>query len=122
MFEKKGNGMPHFRINMVDFKSNEDMLKDMDTLQSNMKSLFPEIRLFISMEASETSNVGIAVYDDKEAADRAVEKRNKHMAGEGFSDNFSHEGKVIAFYAENEKIEDLVKVCHHSPPLLPSAK
>ena len=101
--------MPYVRINMVEFKSNEDMRKDMDTLQNYMKSLFPEMRLFISMEASETSNVGIAVYDDKEAADRAVEKRDKHMAGEGFSDNFSHEGEVMAFYADNEQIDNLVK-------------
>ena len=101
--------MPYVRINMVEFKSNEDMRKDMDTLQNYMKSLLPEMRLFISMEASETSNVGIAVYDDKEAADRAVEKRNKHMAGEGFSDNFSHEGEVMAFYADNEQIDNLVK-------------
>ena len=101
--------MPYVRINMVEFKSKEDMQRDMGELQNNMKSLFPEMRLFISMEASETSNVGIAVYDDKEAADRAVEKRNKHMAGEGFSDNFSHEGRVIAFYADNEQIDNLVQ-------------
>ena len=55
------------------------------------------MRLFISMEASETSNVGIAVYDDKEAADRAVEKRKKRMAGEGFSDNFSMKERSLLF-------------------------
>ena len=101
--------MPYVRINMVEFKSKEDMQRDMDQLQNNMKSLFPEMRLFISKEASETSNVGIAVHDDKEAADRAVEKRKKRMAGEGFSDNFSHEGQVLAFYAANKQIEDSVK-------------
>ena len=101
--------MPDVRINMVEFKSKEDMKKDMDDLQNNMKSMFPEMRLFIGMEASETTNVGIAVYDNKEAADRAVEKRNKHMAGEGFSDNFSHEGQVIAFYVDNEQIDNLAK-------------
>ena len=67
--------MAYVRINMVEFKSKKDMQRDMDELQNNMKSLFPEMRLFIPMEASETSNVGIAVYDDKEAADRAVEKQ-----------------------------------------------
>ena len=61
------------------------------------------------MEVSETSLVGIAVFDDKGAADRAVEKRNKHTADEGYKDNFSHEGNIIAFYAENEQIDDLVK-------------
>ena len=100
--------MPYVRINMVEFKSKEDMKKDMDELQNGMKSMFPEMRLFIGMEASETTNVGIAVYDDKEAADRAVEKRKKRMAGEGFSDNFSHEGEVIAFYADNQQIDNLI--------------
>ena len=68
--------MAYIRINMVDFKSKEDMQKDKDKLQNSMKSMFPEIRVFFAMEASKTKNVGIAVYDDKEAADRAVEKLN----------------------------------------------
>ena len=57
--------MPYVRINMVEFKSKENMRKDMETLNNNIKSIFPEMRLFIAMEASETSNVGIAVYDNK---------------------------------------------------------
>ena len=81
----------------------------MGEMHKSMKSMYPDIRVFIGMEASETSLVGIVVYDDKEAADRAVEKPNKHAAGEGYKDNFSHEGQVIAFYAENEQIDNLVK-------------
>ena len=80
------------------------------------------MRLFISMEASETSNVGIAVYDDKEAADRAVEKRKKRMAGEGFSDNFSHEGEVIAFYADNQQIDNLIQSISWFNNLIPQRK
>ena len=101
--------MPYARINMFEFSTAEERDRNAEKLRNNMKFLFPEMRLFISMEASETSNVGIAVHDDKEAADRAVEKRKKRMAGEGFSDNFSHEGKVIAFYADNEQIDNLVQ-------------
>ncbi len=71
--------------------------------------MFPEIRVFIGMEASETTSVGIAVNDDEEAVDRAVERRNKHMVGKELSDNFSHQGNVIVFYGENEQIENLVK-------------
>ena len=32
--------MPYVRINMVEFKSKEDMQRDMDELQNNMKSFF----------------------------------------------------------------------------------
>ena len=67
--------MAYVRINMFDFKSTEDLRKTADDMHRTLKSGYPEVRLFISMEASETQNVGIAVYDDKEAADRAVEKR-----------------------------------------------
>ena len=78
-------------------------------MHRTLKSAYPEVRVFIGMEASETSLVGISVYDDKEVADRAIKKRNKHTAGEGYKDNFFHEGNVIAFYAENEQIENLVR-------------
>ena len=101
--------MAYVRINMFEFKSTEDMRKNADDMHKTLKSGYPEIRVFIGMEASVTSLVGIVVFDDKEAADRAVEKRNKHVAGEGYKDNFSHEGQVIAFYADNEQIDNLVK-------------
>ena len=101
--------MAYVRINMFDFKSTEDFRKTADDMHRTLKSAYPEVRVFIGMEASETSLVGIVVYDDKEAADRAVEKRDKHTAGEGYKDNFSHEGNIIAFYAENEQIDNLVK-------------
>ena len=55
------------------------------------------------MEAPKTTFVGTAFYEDKEAADRAFKKRNKQIAQEGFSNNFSHKGKVIAFCAEIEQ-------------------
>ena len=47
--------MPYVRVNKVEFKRKEDMQKDMESLHNNMKSIFPEMRLFIAMEASETS-------------------------------------------------------------------
>ena len=101
--------MAYVRLNMLDFKSTEDLRKTADDMHRTLKSGYPEIRVFIGMEASETSLQGIAIFDDKEAVDQAVEKRNKHTAGEGYKDSFSHEGNIISFYAENEKIDNLVK-------------
>ena len=71
--------MSYVRINMFDFKSKEDLRKTTDDMHRTLKSAYPEVRVFIGMEASETSLVGIVVQDDKEAADRAVEKRDKHL-------------------------------------------
>ena len=48
------------------------MRKNAGNTRKTLKSGYPEICVFIGMEASETSLVGIVVYDDKEAADRAV--------------------------------------------------
>ena len=56
-----------------------------------------------------TSSVNISVYDNKEAADRQLEGRRKHMEDFNVSDAFFHEGKVLAFYADNEQIDNLVK-------------
>ena len=101
--------MPYVRVNMVEFKRKEEMQKDMESLHNNMKSIFPEMRLFLAMEASETASVSISVYDNKEAADRQLEGRRKHMEDFNVSDAFFHEGKVLAFYADNEQIDKLVK-------------
>ena len=51
----------------------------MNQYKKNMKSIFPEMRLFIAFETSETSMLDVSVYDDKDASDRAVANRNKHL-------------------------------------------
>ena len=71
--------MAYVRINMFDFKSTEDLRKTADDMHRTLKSGYPELRVFIGMEASETSLVGIVVQDDKDAADRAVANRAKHL-------------------------------------------
>ena len=63
--------MPYARINMVEFESREEMHKVITNLSVNMKTVFPEIRSFVSVETSEKSQITISVYDHKEAADRA---------------------------------------------------
>ena len=47
--------MPHARINMVEFESREEMHKVITNLSVNMKTVFPEIRSFVSVETSEKS-------------------------------------------------------------------
>ena len=44
-----------------------------------MKARFPEMRLFIAVETSEASMLGVSDYDDKDAADRAVANTNRHL-------------------------------------------
>ena len=94
---------------MVDFKSREEMEKVITHLSANMKTVFPEIRSFVSMETSETSQITISVYDNKEAADRAVAQRDTHLETKELVDMFAHEGKVNCFYVEEEQLGHLLK-------------
>ena len=101
--------MAYVRINMAEVESREEMQRTIEPLQKNMKSIFPEMRLFIAVETSETSMLGVSVYDDKDAADRAVANRTKHLEDKEIKDNFTFEGLVSCFYTDREQLENLLK-------------
>ena len=100
--------MPYARINMVEFESREEMHKVITNLNVNMKTVFPEIRSFVSVETSEKSQITISVYDHKEAADRAVAQRDTHLEHRKLVDIFAHEGNVNCFYVEKEQLTNLL--------------
>ena len=79
---------------MAEFENREEMLKTIEPLQKNMKSVFPEMHLFIAVETSETSMLGVSVYADKDAADRAIASRTKNLEGREIKDNFISEGSI----------------------------
>ena len=101
--------MAYVRINMAEAESREEMHRIIEPLQKNMKSIFPEMRLFIAVKTSETSMLGVSVCDDKDAADRAVANRAKHLEDKEIKDNFTFEGLVNCFYADKEQLENLLK-------------
>ena len=101
--------MAYVRINMAEVESREEMHRTIEPLQKNIKSIFPEMRLFIAVETSETSMLGVSVYHDKDAADRAVANRAKHLEDKEIEDNFTFEGFVSCFYADKEQIDNLLK-------------
>ena len=96
--------MPYARINMAEFRTRDEMTKTLSILKNDIKSVFPEIRAFTAIETSETSILTISVYDDKSAADRALEQRDKHHEDKDLSDIFSHAGFVECMYFDNEKL------------------
>ena len=101
--------MPYARINMFEFSSTEERDKNAAKLKNNIKSVFPEIRSFVTIETSETAGLAISIYDDKEAADRALLQRDKHHENTGLIDIISHEGNVINFYVEEPYLDKLQK-------------
>ena len=70
--------MPYARINMGEFASHEERKRAIAILRNDIKSVFPEIRAFASVDLGGGSGLTISVYDDMEAADRAMSNRTKH--------------------------------------------
>ena len=101
--------MPYARINMAEFASPEEAERTISILRNDIKSVFPEIRAFACVETSDASALTISIYDDKEAADRAVSQRDKHHEDKNLAGLFTHEGDLRCFYVEAEHIEDLLK-------------
>ena len=100
--------MPYARINMAEFTSRAEAERTIAILRNDIKTVFPEIRSFACVETSETSALTISIYDDKEAADRAVAQRDKHHEGKGLTDLFTHEGDLRCFYVEKQHIDALL--------------
>ena len=49
------------------------------------------------------------MYDNKEAADRAVAQRDTHLKTKDLVDIFAHEDNVNCFYVEEEQLTNLLK-------------
>ena len=101
--------MPYARINMFEFSTAEERDKNAVKLRNNIKSVLPEIRAFVTMETSDTAGLAISIYDDKQAADRALLQRDKHHENTGLVDIVSHEGNVKNFYVEEPYLDLLLK-------------
>ena len=103
--------MPYARINMNagEFTSHEERRRSIATLRNDIKSVFPEIRAFVSVDLGGGSGLTISVYDDVEAADRAMSNRSKHLENRGIKDVFHHAGEVDCFYIEEEQLGHLLK-------------
>ena len=93
---------------MADIISRGEAERSIAILRNDIKSVFPEIRSFACIETSETSTLTISIYDDKEAADRAVAQRDKHHEDKDLADLFTHEGDLRCFYVEKQHIDALL--------------
>ena len=78
-------------------------------LRDDLKSVFPEIRAFASMETSQTSQLTISVYGNKDAANRAISQRDTHLFDKEMADLFAHKGTVNFFYVEEQQLANLLK-------------
>ena len=100
--------MLYARVNMVEFKTREQMDRTIAQLRDKITSVLPEIRVFTSMETSQTSQLTISVHDNKDAADRAISQRDTHLFDKEMADLFAHEGTVNCLYVEEQQIANLL--------------
>ena len=97
--------MPYARFNMAEFSTYDEMRAHAAELQPIINQIFPEIRAFFFVETSNTSALTISVYDDQEAANRALEQRDNYHSGKKFTDIFHHEGIVAAYYIDQSQMQ-----------------
>ena len=97
--------MPYARFNMAEFSTHDEMRAHAAELQPIINQIFPEIRGFFFVETSDTSALTISVYDDQEAADRALEQRDYYHLDKKFTDIFHHEGVVAAYYVDQTQMQ-----------------
>ena len=101
--------MPYARINVFEFSTAEERDKNAAKLRHNIKSVFPEIRVFVTKETSETAGLAISIDDDRGAADQALSQRDRHHENTGLIDIISHEGNIKNFYVEEPYLDLLLK-------------
>ena len=100
--------MPYARINMIENKSVDQKNRRVGMLKEKLKSAFPEIRAFASIETSATSQLSISIYDDQYAADRAAAQFETYREKDAVADLFTHEGSVTHFYIEADQVNALL--------------
>ena len=101
--------MRYAQINMAEFTSHDERKRKIGILRNDIKSVFPEIRAFVGVDLGGRSELTISVYDDMEAADRAMSNRTKHLEDKGIKDIFHHAGEVDCFSIEEEQLGHLLK-------------
>ena len=86
-----------------------------------MKSVFPEIRSFVSMQTLETPQITISVYDNK-AAYRAIVQRDMDLEHRQLVDIFAHEESINCFYVDEEQLAKLLNGRSLFPTTGPQSK
>ena len=101
--------MPYARINMAKFTSYEERKRTIAILRNDIKTVFPDIRAFASIETSATSQLTISIYDDQDAANQAAVQFDSFRDEDALADLFTHEGSVNHFFIEADQVDALLQ-------------
>jgi len=97
--------MPYVRINLVEYPNPEAMQENSDSLNADASNIFPEIMLLAGIKLTDTSQMSISIYPDKEAADKAIAQRDAHQSTLDLTPVMSHEGDLSFYFDRGQKIE-----------------
>ena len=75
----------------------------------------------MELRTSEVSSLTTSVYDDKDAADRALALRGNHHINRGLADIFANEGTVGVFLWKKKNLDICSKAGNGFTALLPRA-
>lgn len=90
------------RINMIEFKSEEELLAQQDQWQKVVGDTFPEAILQMGVQVGPTSVMSISLYPDQNTADNALAKRDLVFTTKAdVMDGWQMEGPLRHFHYKN---------------------
>ena len=96
--------MPYVRINLAEYPSPEALQKNSDSINAAAQSIFPDIMLVAGINLTETSQMAISIYPDKEAADKALAQRDSHQKTQDIELVMSHAGDLSFFSMQENRL------------------
>ena len=95
------------RINMVEWRSEEEFLEISEEYNKVSSKTFPDAEMLLRIRTTPTSVIAISVFPNQEKADEAKIQRDKNFEKHGtkIKDQWFLEGEVVQAYVKSEMFE-----------------
>ncbi len=93
------------RINMLEWRSEEEFLEISDQFNKESAKTFPDAEILLRIKTTPTSVIAISVFPNQEKADEAKIQRDKNFEkyGAKVKDQWFLEGEVVQAYVKPRK-------------------
>tara|TARA_A200000113_G_scaffold51162_1_gene42082 strand:+ start:2128 stop:2436 length:309 start_codon:yes stop_codon:yes gene_type:complete len=93
------------RINMLEWRSEEEFLEISDQFNKESAKTFPDAEILLRIKTTPTSVIAISVFPNQEKADEAKIQRDKNFEkyGAKVKDQWFLEGEVVQAYVKPQK-------------------
>ena len=94
------------RINMLEWRSEEEFLEISDQFNKESAKTFPDAEILLLIKTTPTSVIAISVFPNQEKADEAKIQRDKNFEkyGAKVKDQWFLEGEVVQAYVKPQKV------------------